>query len=123
MEKKIILNNNNTTKYKKLSEKDKKNIGCKYIQSSSTKERKNITFFGNYIKSNNLFLNSNANMNPKKKHYYTNSNISAYLNNNNNSAIIRNTNNNMGANLLAFVRIKATKDFSSFYLDKMQKSQ
>ena len=98
LEKKIILNNNNTTKYKKLSEKDKKNIGCKYIQSSSTKERKNITFFGNYIKSNNLFLNSNANMNPKKKHYYTNSNISAYLNNNNNSAIIRNANNNMGVN-------------------------
>ena len=99
LEKKIILeNNNNTTKYKKLSEKDKKNAGWKYNQSSSTKERKNITFFGNYMKNNYLFLNNNACTNPKQKHYYTNSNISSYLNNNNNSVIIRNANNNMNMN-------------------------
>ena len=97
IEKKIILenNNNNNTKHKKLFEKDKKNMAWKYNQSSSTKERKNITFFGNYMKNNNLYINNNVNMN--QKHFYTNSNISSYINNNtnNNSAIIRNNNQNI----------------------------
>ena len=91
LKKKIILdNNNNTSKYsKKLSEKEyKNNQNWKCNQSSSTKERKNITFFSNYMKNNNLYNNTNMNT----KHYYTNSNISSYINNN--SAIIRNNNKN-----------------------------
>ena len=89
LEKKIILENNNTKYSKKVSEKEYKNIlNWKYNQSSSTKERKNITFFSNYMKNNNLY---NNNLNINKKHYYTNSNISSYINNN--SAIIRNNNN------------------------------
>ena len=92
IEKKIIFDNNNNLKYnKKLSDRGiKKNTNLKYIQSSSTKERKNITFFSNYMKNNNLF-NNNNNPNINQKLYFTNSNISSYINNN--SAIIRNNNN------------------------------
>ena len=90
LEKEIILYNNN--KYKnKLSDKDTKKLNWKYNQSSSTKERKNITFFGNYMKNNHLY-NHNFNMN-NNKHYLTNSNISSYINNN--SSIMRNTNTNI----------------------------
>ena len=91
---KIIYDNNSNLKYnKKLSDRAiKKNTNLKYIQSSSTKERKNITFFSNYMKNNNLFINNNQN-NMNQKNYYTNSNISSYINNN--SAIIRNNNTNL----------------------------
>ena len=94
LEKKIIFeNNNNNLKYNtKLSDRGiKKNTNMKYIQSSSTKERKNITFFSNYMKNNNLYNNNNTNLN--QKYYNTNSNISSYVNNN--SAIIRNNNTNL----------------------------
>ncbi len=92
LQKDIISNNNNNNKQKKkLSEKKYKiNNNNKGLQSTSTKERKNITFFGNYMKNN---LHNKINMN-NKKHYFTNSNISSYINNNNNSVIIRNTNLN-----------------------------
>jgi hypothetical protein len=57
LEKKIILENNNTKYSKKVSEKEYKNIlNWKYNQSSSTKERKNITFFSNYMNLYYLYL-------------------------------------------------------------------
>jgi serine/threonine protein kinase len=63
-------------------------------ESNSTKERKNITFYGNYKKNNNSEINNNLNLN--KKNFYTKSDISS----NNNSAIIRNvkTNTNINSN-------------------------
>ena len=86
LENQIILEKNNLKNNKKLSERGiKKNKNNKFNQSSSTKERKNITFFNNYMKNNNL--------NNQKKHYYTNSNISSYINNN--SSILRNINSNL----------------------------
>ena len=95
LEKKIISDNNNSNnniKYiKKLSDKgNKKNSIWKNNQSSSTKERKNITYFSNYMKNNNLYNKNNVEHN--HKHYYTNSNTSTYANN---SAIIRNVNTNL----------------------------
>ena len=101
LEKDIILEKKSNNKNKKKSSEkgNKKNQNWKFNQSSSTKERKNITFFSNYMKNNNLYLNNKLNMN--QKHYYTNSNISSYINNNNNSVIIRNTNlNNTNTNNL-----------------------
>ena len=93
IEKKIIFENNYSNKKnnKKISEKDNndKKINSKYNQSSSTKERKNITFFGNYMKNNNLYMKNNSIIN-QKNHFYTNSNISSNINNN--SAVIRNSN-------------------------------
>ena len=69
----------------------KKNENLKINQPSSTKEKQNITFFANYMKNNNMFINSNINTN----HFNTNSNISSYIINNNKSEIIRtNTNTN-----------------------------
>ena len=55
----------------------------KINQSSSTTERKNITFFDNYIKNNKIY-NNNINTN----RYYTNGNLSSYINNK--TEIIRN---------------------------------
>ena len=95
LEKEIILYNNNNkynNKYKnKLSDRDIKKSNWKYNQSSSTKERKNVTFFGNYMKNHHLY-NNNFNMN-NNKNYLTNSNISSYINNN--SSIMRNTKTNI----------------------------
>ena len=92
IQKDMISDNNNNKHKKKLSEKTTKINNNKGLQSTSTKERKNITFFNNYMKNNNVYIHNKKNMN--QKHYHTNSNISSYVNNNNNSAIIRNTNTN-----------------------------
>ena len=62
---------------------DRKIHNLKINQSSSTTERKNITFFDNYIKNNKIY-NNNINTN----RYYTNGNLSSYINNK--SEIIRN---------------------------------
>ena len=94
-QKQIILENNyiNLKSNKKLSE-TKKNKNLKHNQSSSTKERKNITFFNNYMKNNNY--------NNQKKHYYTNSNITSFIINNstinrNNYSNLNNTNTNINS--------------------------
>ena len=88
IEKEIILKNHNLKCKNKVSERGNNN---------STKERKNIAFFKNYIKKNNMYSNHEANENINQKHFYTNSNVS-YINNNN-SAIIRNTNINTNNNI------------------------
>ena len=93
LQKRKILENNNLKNAKKISEKEnEKKNNFKFNQSSSTKERKNITFFNNYMKHNNLYTTNKSNLN-QKKHYYTKSNISSNVNNN--SAVIRNTNTNI----------------------------
>jgi len=109
LKKEIILENNHLKFHKKnLSKKiNKKNDNSKYNQSNSTKERKNITFYNNYIKNNNLQTNSNNNVNMKHKHYYTNSNVSFYINNN--SAIIRNNHSNLNSKNLNSTNKKRKK--------------
>ena len=107
LEKEIIQENNNL-KYnkKKLTERINKNNQNNTKQSNSTKERKNITFYKNYIKDNNLYTNNN-NTHINHKHYYTNSNVSSYVNNN--SAIIRNNNSNLKNNNLNTTNKKRKK--------------
>ena len=55
-EKELVTENNQ--KFRKLAEKAyKKNSNLKINQSSSIIDKKNITFFGNYIKDNKIFIN------------------------------------------------------------------
>jgi hypothetical protein len=75
-------------KFRKLAERVcKKNSNLKINQSSSIIDKKNVTFFGNYIKDNKININSHINSN----RFYTNSNLSSYINNE--SDIIRNNTN------------------------------
>ena len=78
-----------------MQNKEKIKYKPKFIEranNNSTKERKNIVFFSNYMKNKNVCNNNVNNVNMKHKHYFTNSNISSNINNN--SEIIRKTNNN-----------------------------
>ena len=86
-EKELITESN--IKFKKLAEKAyKKSSNFKINQSSSIIDKKNITFFSNYIKDNKIYINSHINSNG----FYTNCNLSSYINSNE-SAIIRNNTN------------------------------
>ena len=114
LQKEIITESN--YRYKRVSEKAfRKNQNLKKInQSSSTKEKNNITFFANYIKNNNMFINNNI----KANHFYTNSNISSYINNN--SEIIRtNTNSNFNMNTKNANTSKRKKEKSLLYKKAM----
>ena len=85
-EKELVTENNQ--KFRKLAEKAyKKNSNLKINQSSSIIDKKNITFFGNYIKDNKIYINSHINSN----RFYTNGNLSSYINNE--SEILRNNTN------------------------------
>ena len=80
---------------KKLTERAyKKNHNLKINQSSSIAEKKNVTFFANYIKNNKMYINGYLNSN----RFNTNgNNWSSFINNN--SEIIRNnTNSNFNKN-------------------------
>ena len=116
LKKEIILGNNHLKfNKKKLSKKIyKKNDSNKYNQSNSTKERKNITFYNNYIKNNNLHNNNNHIVNMKHKHYYTNSNVSSFYINNN-SAIIRNNHSNLNSKNLNSTNKKRKKSLINKY--------
>ena len=86
LEKELITENNQ--KFRKLAERSyKKNPNLKIHQSSSIIDKKNITFFGNYIKDNKIYINSHITSN----RFYTNCNLSSYINNE--SEIIRNNTN------------------------------
>ena len=93
LEKELITESN--IRYRKLVERAYRKIkNLKINQSNSATERKNITFFANYIKNNKIYINNN-NININR--YYTNGNLSSYINNK--SEIIRNnTNTNFNKN-------------------------
>ena len=77
-------------KTKKLTDRVYKyNQKLKINQSSGNIERKNITFFADYIKNNQIYINSYLNTN----RFNTNGNNLSLLINNNNSEIIRNKTN------------------------------
>ena len=82
-------------KNKKLEERlTKKKPNLKINQSDGTTERKNITFYANYITNNKMFINGNINSN---RYNTNNNNWSSIINNE--SEIIRNiTNTNYNSN-------------------------
>ena len=112
-EKELITESN--IKFKKLAEKAyKKSSNFKINQSSSIIDKKNITFFSNYIKDNKIYINSHINSN----RFYTNCNLSSYINSNESEIIRNNTNINFMKNYNNLLTTNKSKKKKKSFLYK-----
>ena len=109
-----------TEKNKNLEERAYKKIhNINMNQSSSLTDRKNKTFFGNYIKSNKMHINGNINSN---RFFINSNNWSSFINNN--SEIIRNnTNSNFITNYNKVHTANKKKEKKSLYQKVMLKEE
>ena len=108
-----------TEKNKNLEESYQKNQNLKMNQSSSLTDRKNKTFFGNYIKSNKIHINGNIN----SSKFHLNSNNWSSIINNNSEIIKNNTNSNFITNYNKIHATNKKKEKNLLYQKAMLKEE